>query len=381
MKILHCCLSCFYIDNYNYQENVLPKLNQEDGHEVLIIASTETFIDNMKLGYISQGEYLTEYGVPLIRVPYKRIITQYLSTKIRKYIGVYKIIDEFKPDVILFHGCCAYELLTVANYVKKNQNVRLYVDSHEDYNNSGRSFLSKSILHRILYKSIIKRALSNIDKVLFITQEARHFLKSMYHLPDDKLEFYPLGGIVYDDSIRGERRDKIRSLLNLDENDILLIHSGKMDKLKRTEDILCAFHNVADINLHLILIGSFEEELKPRLEQLIQQDNRIRFLGWKNSIELLEYLSACDLYVQPGSQSATMQNALCCGSAVAVYPHESHKWLLHDNAFYIMTVEDMEKLFNDIVTNRDILNEMKRKSFSLAKEVLDYKILAQRLYR
>ena len=42
MRILHLCLSCFYIDGYNYQENILPRINHEDGHDVRILASTET---------------------------------------------------------------------------------------------------------------------------------------------------------------------------------------------------------------------------------------------------------------------------------------------------------------------------------------------------
>lgn len=45
MKILHFCLSCFYIDNYDYQENQLVRVNVEDGHDVLVVASTETYND------------------------------------------------------------------------------------------------------------------------------------------------------------------------------------------------------------------------------------------------------------------------------------------------------------------------------------------------
>lgn len=39
MKILHLCLACFYIDGYTYQENILPRINREDGHDVRILAS------------------------------------------------------------------------------------------------------------------------------------------------------------------------------------------------------------------------------------------------------------------------------------------------------------------------------------------------------
>ena len=70
MRILHCCLSCFYIDGYNYQENILPKINKLDGHEVMVIASTETYIDNNNLGYIEPCEYYTCENVLIKRIAY-----------------------------------------------------------------------------------------------------------------------------------------------------------------------------------------------------------------------------------------------------------------------------------------------------------------------
>ena len=36
MKILHLMLACFYIDNYSYQENYLPKYHKKQGNDVEI---------------------------------------------------------------------------------------------------------------------------------------------------------------------------------------------------------------------------------------------------------------------------------------------------------------------------------------------------------
>ena len=48
MKILHLMLGCFYIDNYSYQENYLPKHHKLQGHDVEIVASLVTFDENGK---------------------------------------------------------------------------------------------------------------------------------------------------------------------------------------------------------------------------------------------------------------------------------------------------------------------------------------------
>lgn len=380
MKILHMMLSNFYIDNYNYQENILPRQNKNDGHEVLIIASTETFISNITLGYICPGQYLNEDGIKVKRVAYRWIPSKFLQRKIRSYVDIYKMICDFSPDVIMFHGVASLELLNASKYKKNNPNTKLYVDSHSDYNNSGKSFLSRYILHKKIYKYFLTKALPNIDKVFYLSYETKKFLEEVYCVPEYSLEYLPLGGIIVNDELRKKNREKILLSLNLKSTDILFMHSGKMDKDKRTLDLIKAFSATNGGNLSLIIIGSMTDDVKRKSFTLINKDPRIQYLGWKNSNELIEYLSACDLYVQPGGQSATMQNALCCGSAAALYPHESHKYLLGDSVFYIESAEDMKDLFEQIARDPEILEDKRKMSFELAKEKLDYKKIAARLY-
>ena len=99
MRILHLCLSCFYIDGYNYQENILPRINHEDGHDVRILASTETYVDNLHLGYVEPQEYVTEYGVPIKRLPYVKVGTSFTTIKLRKYPHVYEEIAAFVEPI------------------------------------------------------------------------------------------------------------------------------------------------------------------------------------------------------------------------------------------------------------------------------------------
>lgn len=380
MKILHCCLSCFYIDNYNYQENVLPLINKFDGHEVKIIASTETFIGNSQLGYIKPSKYFTKNGIEVERIPYRRYLPHFIMKKIRHYENVYGLIKEFSPDVILFHGVSAYELLNVVKYKKNNPNVKLYVDSHEDFNNSARNFISREFLHKRFYKNIVQKVLPYIDKILCISTESFDFLEKTYKVRSDKMELYPLGGVVFDDLEWNEKRDKIRKSLCMNERDILIIHSGKMDINKRTEDLLKAFIQIKSNKLKLILIGSIPEDVKYKVSSLIKSDKRIHYIGWKESSELLEYLCAADIYFQPGSQSATMQNAICCRCPVVLYPYKAHKPYLKGNGFYVKSIDDMVNVLRKIETNPKILKIMSNKSYNIACELLDYNKLAKRLY-
>ena len=69
MRILHLCLSCFYIDDAGYQENHLVRQHVADGHEVLVIASTEIFDGKGGLGYAEPGSYIGSDGAKVIRIP------------------------------------------------------------------------------------------------------------------------------------------------------------------------------------------------------------------------------------------------------------------------------------------------------------------------
>lgn len=380
MKILHCCLSCFYIDGYNYQENMLPRQNKLDGHEVLIIASTETYVDNTTLGYINSGEYVNEDGIRVIRVPYKKTINNTITHKIRAYKGVYQIIEEFAPDIILFHGMAAWELLTMVRYVR-NHEATLYIDSHESFENSARNMLSFYVLHKIIYKSILKKAMSVVEKFLYIGLGESKFITEMYAIPLEKQEYYPLGGSIMEPQEYSERRNRIRNALKIPEEDILFVHSGKMDAGKRTPELLRAFHKVKDDKFHLLVAGSLSDDVKEEVLESVQRDDRIRYLGWKSGEELLDLLCAADVYLQPGTVSATLQNAMCCECAIMAQPIPDYKYLLGDDGLYVQNGSDIEKVLGKISQNKSAVRELKSKTLNRAKELLDYKKLAARLYQ
>ena len=150
--------------------------------------------------------------------------------------------------------------------------------------------------------------------------------------------------------------------------------------MKRTEDILLALADIKSERLRLIIIGSIPEDMELVLKPLINADIRVSYVGWKTADELMEYLCAADVYVQPGSQSATMQNAICCGCSMILYPHKSHEPYLQGNGYYVRTIDDMKEVFQIISNDPNGINKMSENSMRIARELLDYKKLAARLY-
>lgn len=379
MKIVLIGLASIFTEGMTYQDNLLSEQINNDGHDVTIIADCYMY-ENSKVIKTGEIDKVLESGIRLIRKKYKWYINEFLSGKIRAVNGLYDLLSEINPDVIFNHGLQTYEMLTIAEYKRNNPNVKFFVDSHEDFHNSARNWLSKNILHRVFYKNIINKTIPFVDKVFCVTYESFEFLEIMYGLKREIMEYYPLGGIIIDERVRNEKRKRKREELGLIDSDILMIHSGKMDKLKRTEEILNTFSKVENEYIRLALIGTLNDEVKRSVEPLINLDERVYYLGWKNGEELLDYLCACDLYIQPGTQSATMQNAACCMCALALYPYPSHKYLFDNSVFYISNEDDMLSLFKSIKENSQLIHDKRNLSYNIACNSLDYRVLASKLY-
>ena len=82
---------------------------------------------------------------------------------------------------------------------------------------------------------------------------------------------------------------------------------------------------------------------------------------------------------QPGTQSATFQVALGCGCVTMLYPVTSHKFLVKEHSFYVETEADIYNVFARIAESNSLLTQEKGKSYSIACEKLDYKVLAERI--
>ena len=380
MKIIHVGLSGSFTESMTYQENMLANQNVADGHDVMVVADCSCFRNGQLIPTPPEDRLLAS-GVRLVRIPFDRVFTRYVTNKFRKTKLLRPLIEQFAPDVILFHGCQSWEMLTIADYKKANPQVKLFADTHADFNNSARNWLSKNILHKLFYGALIRFAYPYLEKLFYITEETKDFLVKLYKLSTDKLEFYPLGGIIHSPKERAAMRAEKRAELGLRDEDILLCHSGKLDSIKRTRDIILALSQVPAERLRLIIIGSIPREMESVLLPLFAADVRICFLGWKSGDELIAYLCASDIYVQPGSQSATMQNAICCGAPVMLYPHKSYKAFVEGNGWFVKTTEDMAAIFSEIAANPIMLEGKSKNSFTIAYEYLDYKKMAARLYQ
>ncbi len=380
MKILHLCLSCSYSDDFLYQENELVRAHVALGHDVRVIASTETMSKDGQIAYTEPKQYLGSDGAVVKRLPYRKFLPHALMRKLRMHPGVYNEMKSFAPDVIIFHGTCGWEIRTVSRYVRNNPRTVFWIDSHADANNSARTLFSKEILHKRYYGPLLRSALVGSNPVLCISLEAIDFVNETYGVPRNRLEFFPLGGHPLPDEEYQRKRSEVRAALGLRENQVMFFQSGKFDRLKRLNATLAAFSATPDPDFRLFISGVItKDEDADEIQRLISADGRISFLGWSSAADMIGLLAATDVYLQPGSQSVTMQNSLCQRCAIVIDDVKSHGPYVQGNGYLTQKGNDLRKILGEISAHKDRIPSMMERSYVLAREMLDYSSQALRL--
>jgi 1,2-diacylglycerol 3-alpha-glucosyltransferase len=382
MKILHCCLAAFYIDNYGYQENILPRMHQMQGHEVSILASTETYVGNSELGYVAPSSYFTNDGIPITRVAYSKWLPEIVMRKLRVYKGISRVIKNFEPDIIFIHDCQFISIIEIASYVRKHPEVRVYVDGHTDLINSGTNWLSLKIQHGIIYKWCAKKIEPFTTKFYGVLPIRVDFYKDIYGIPAEKIELLVMGAdhTLVDLDKRDDIRKRIRDELNMDENDFVIVTGGKIDRRKRIHTLMRAVNDLQIKDIRLIVFGVANNEMKAEIEELAKSAS-IKYIGWVDSIKTYDYFLASDLAFFPGTHSVLWEQAVGVGLPGIFKRWEGMQHVdLNGNCLFIDS-DDLAEIREKILLvyeNRNLLVQMKKVAMERGIKEFSYYEIAKR---
>jgi 1,2-diacylglycerol 3-alpha-glucosyltransferase len=385
MKILHCCLAAFYIDNYSYQENILPKFHNKQGYDVRILASTETYNSNVELSYIEPCSYTTPDDISITRIGYIKWLPKTVARKLRIYKSVKQNLYAFKPDVIFIHDCQFLSILTFSKYAKKNK-VTIYIDSHTDFVNSAKSWISKNILHRIIYKYCAKKIESYTTKFYGTLPLRNEFLKEVYAIDPKKIELLPFGAddSLFDWNDKQKIRKELRNQLNISENDFVFITGGKIDRRKNIHLLLKVWNELKQDNklshTKLILFGKPNKEMKSKVEHLIKGQDII-YIDWLASKEIHKYFFASDLALFPGTHSVLWEEAVGLGLPCIFKKWEGIQHVdLGGNCMFIEEVNSssIKDVLLTITEDKSTFEKMKVKAAFLGPKTFIYSEIARR---
>ena len=378
MKILMIC--DFFNENQQYQENLLAKYYLKNGHQVTIIASTFTSIFEYYSGNYKKDCDQKEYhvnGYKIIRQPY----SINLFNKLRKLGKLKTSIKKESPDIIYIHGV-PLNLIDPISFKKKNPQCKLIFDSHADYSNSAKNWLSLNILHKFLYRIIMKMLYKHVDKIFYITPDGGTFLNQVWGLPNNCIALLPLG--TDSDYIREIKekdiRLEIRNKLGISPSDFVVFTGGKLNRAKKTKLVIESFLLLNKEHTHLIIVGEAPDKTyKKELLELINAHPRIHLTGWIAGEEVYSYMLACDVAVFPASQSVLWQQAI--GTELPLIIGQSAgqdaTYLNRDNCTFLIeenqvNQENIYNLLNLLINDENLLKSMKLNASKTAIEFLSY---------
>lgn len=304
MKITHLCLGNFFPDHYSYQENILPKFHKQLGYDVEVIASLQTFDKDGQPSYMpAASSYRNEYDIPVTRLNYRKPLKLY--RKLKRYVGTYEALERSAPDILFIHGCQFMDMDLVVKYLKAHPSVKVFADNHADFSNSATNFLSKNILHKMLWRRTAHLVEPYTTKFYGVLPARVDFLRNIYRLPAEKTELLVMGADD-DKVIQAEEsgaREAIRSQYGIAPDDFLIMTGGKIDAWKtQTLLLMEAVANIRDSHVKLIVFGSVAPDLKEKVAALAD-GQKVQYIGWIRSDESYRYFAAADLAVFPGRHS------------------------------------------------------------------------------
>lgn len=374
MKVLHLCLSAFYIEGLSYQENLLPQFHKKMGYDVEIISSLQTFSKNGEYTYEKKAtEYDNKYGIHIKKLDYKKPVR--ISRIVKTYVGTYKAIEKSSPDVIFMHGIQFIDSLVVVRYIRKHPDVRVYADNHSDFSNSASNWISKSIQHKMLWRYCAKRLNPYVIRFWGVLPARVDFLIDMYHLPREKVELLVMGAddemvkTASNPAVRKEMREKY----GFSDSDFLIVNGGKIDQWKKQTLLLMdAVNQIENSSIRLLVFGSVTPELKEEVEKRCSV--KVKYIGWVDSADSYNLFAAGDIACFPGRHSVFWEQVAGQGIPMICKHWEGTTHIDYGGNVKFLYNDSIKDISESLIEMMEKYNEYKSKAISASTHFLYSKI-------
>ena len=362
MKLVHISMCGPVTDGLSYQDNLLPKYHKKIGFDVSMITSKYIW-DKGNISIDNRDIYLNEYGIKIIRLESKKNTT--IHSKFKRYQNLYETLGNEKPDVLFIHGVQFLDVRNIVSYLDKNPQVKVYVDNHADFSNSATNWLSKNILHKILWRRMAKIVEPYTEKFYGVLPSRVDFLNEIYKIPKEKIELLVMGADdeKVENTISLKLGEKVRTRYGITDEEFLIVTGGKIDNAKRQTLLLMeAVKNISNMKIKLIVFGSVTPELKEDFMSLID-GKKIHYVGWIESEDSYQYFAAADLVVFPGRHSVLWEQVVSQGIPMVVkwWEGTTHVDLGGNVKFlYDDSIEEIMEMLSRITSDEQLYSNMNK---------------------
>ncbi|WP_249030544.1 glycosyltransferase family 4 protein [Tannockella kyphosi] len=380
MKIVHVMLCGPVTDGWNYQDNLLTKYHRKSGHEVTIITSQWVWGSNGKLTKNNDTTYFNKDGVKMIRI--QLFGRDDFNKKIKRYKNLYTTLINENANILFIHGCSIGDMNVIVKYLKLNPKVKVFVDNHSDFSNSATNFLSKNILHKIIWRTTAKMINPYAIKFFGVLPARVDFLVNVYGLPKNKCELLVMGGDddLIESSSNPEINRKIRSKYGIRDDDFLIVTGGKIDQWKmQTLYLMEAVKNIKNPNVKLIVFGSVSEELKASVSKLCDEVI-VQYIGWVESSDSYNFFASANLVVFPGRHSVFWEQVVAQGVPMLCKYWDGTTHIdIGGNVKFLMedSMGEVQNAIEELIENPRVYEKMKNSANNDEKKSFLYSVIAE----
>lgn len=391
MKVLMLC--DFYNESLAYQENQLTQQYLAAGHAVTVVASTfDNLFDFVNDRYDPTWPERTYEcnGAKIVKLRYR---TNFLN-RVRTYRPLGPLLAHECPDLIFVHDI-HLNLPDVVAYVRAHPGVRLILDYHADYSNSGKNWLSLKVLHGVIRKRALDRARPLLERIYPVVPASARFLHEVYGVPRHEMEILPLGAdLALSRAVTAAQAGRaLRARHGIGDEAFVVFTGGKLTPAKRTEALLHAMRQLDDLEAWLVVVGdgaSPDDDYPRRLREAAAGVPRVLFTGWQDNQGLLGHLDMADVAVFPASQSVLWQQAIGMGKPLVIADARAlaggDQDVSYLNLYDNIAVTDgslaperyIAEQLRELATHRERRARMAQGARRVAEEMLDWRSIAER---
>lgn len=200
----------------------------------------------------------------------------------------------------------------------------------------------------------------------------------IYGVNDDKIHF------------SAEKREAVRKKLGIGNDTVLLLMIGRFIPKKGFSTAFRALKFIVKRNQNIKMVVIGDGEMKSQYESILKQDHTTDyalFMGYVNKDELMDYYSACDIFLMPSEKkpadglNAVVPEAMACGRPIVASSAGGNDLVvfnglngfLHPEGDY----EQLADLVNRLIDSESLRNDMGKKSLELIQTKFNWQAIAK----
>jgi glycosyltransferase involved in cell wall biosynthesis len=233
-------------------------------------------------------------------------------------------------------------------------------------------------------RAVVERIVEASSKVVVMAHKARELLRSVYRVPDDKIEVIPHGipdvAFVAPDAAKTRLGFAGRSVILtfglLSPNKGIEVMIDAMPSiLKRQPDAIYVVLGATHPNLVRDQGEAYRESLTARVRELGVEDHVVFLDQFVDQATLLEFISMCDVYVTPYLNEAQMTSGTLAysfglGKPVVSTPYWHARELLADGRGVLVPFGDAAAIGNaiaELLTDDDRREAMCKRAYTVSR--------------